>query len=223
MLAFAEKLAQDALAGWGIPELNRPRRREAAIGRLSGPRPKSAGAPEAFMRDIVRSFDAEFRRYRKIGEDAIAQFRDDELCAMVAGSSNSVATLVWHLAGNLKSRFTDFITADGEKPWRDRESEFARRDVSREELIAKWSGAWGVLSETLDALDDEQLSRTVRIRGQELSAHHALCRSLAHVSYHVGQLVLLGRQLRGADWQFLSIPPGGTAEYDQNPTRERGP
>ena len=162
------------------------------------------------MRDLIASIEAEYRRYKTLGEGAINQLADSQL-AQVAGTGNSIVTIVWHLAGNLKSRFTDFLTADGEKPWRDRDSEFLTREVSRKELQAKWEDGWRVLFAALTDLSDVDLGRTVTIRGEPHTVAQALHRSLAHASYHVGQIVYEAKALRGADWRYLSIPPGQSA------------
>jgi len=158
-------------------------------------------------RALVASIEGEYRRYKSLGENAINQLPDAQL-AEAAGSSNSIATIVWHVAGNLASRFTDFLTSDGEKPWRDRDSEFLARHVNRVELQAKWEGGWRVLFAALSALSDPDLAKTVTIRGQPHTVAEALHRSLAHTSYHVGQIVFVAKALRGADWRYLSIPPG---------------
>ena len=162
------------------------------------------------MRDLIASIEAEYRRYKTLGEGAINQLADSQL-AQVAGTGNSIVTIVWHLAGNLKSRFTDFLTADGEKPWRDRDSEFLVREVSRKEIQAKWEDGWRVLFAALTDLSDVDLGRTVTIRGEPHTVAQALHRSLAHASYHVGQIVYEAKALRGADWRYLSIPPGQSA------------
>jgi len=162
------------------------------------------------MRDLIASIEAEYRRYKTLGEGAINQLADSQL-AQVPGTGNSIVTIVWHLAGNLKSRFTDFLTADGEKPWRDRDSEFLAREVSRKELQAKWEHGWRVLFAALTDLSDVDLGRTVTIRGEPHTVAQALHRSLAHASYHVGQIVYEAKALRGADWRYLSIPPGQSA------------
>ena len=130
---------------------------------------------------------------------------------------------MWHIAGNLASRFTDFLTSDGEKPWRDRESEFARRTVTRDELGAKWEAGWSALLGALAGLDDAHLPATVTIRGVGLSVLEALHRSLSHTAYHVGQIVFLAKALRGGDWKWLTIPPGGSADYNTNPAHEKPP
>ena len=162
------------------------------------------------MRDLIASIEAEYRRYKTLGEGAINQLADSQL-AQVPGTGNSIVTIVWHLTGNLKSRFTEFLTADGEKPWRDRDSEFLAREVSRKELQAKWEDGWRVLFAALTDLSDVDLGRTVTIRGEPHTVAQALHRSLAHASYHVGQIVYEAKALRGADWRYLSIPPGQSA------------
>ena len=175
------------------------------------------------MRSIIESVENEYRRYEKLGEGAIAQLRDEELADSGAEKGNSAATMVWHISGNLKSRFTDFLTSDGEKPWRDRESEFLPRLVARDELMRKWSEGWSVLFASLGSLTDADLTKTVVIRGQTLSVVEALHRSLAHAAYHVGQIVYLAKSLRGREWESLSIAPGMSSQYNENPTMEKGP
>ncbi len=169
------------------------------------------------MREIIGSIESEYRRYKSLAERTFDQLSGDQLAHVPAPEGNSVAILVWHIAGNLKSRFTDFLTTDGEKPWRDRESEFAARTVSPAEVRAKWEDGWEVLFRTLGTLSDADLARTVVIRGQSLSVLEALHRSMAHASYHVGQIVFLARSLRGDRWEWLSIPPGKSDEYNRNP------
>lgn len=175
------------------------------------------------MRDVVLAITGEYLRYKKIAEGCLEQLEEDELGRDPDEVGNSVATLAWHISGNLKSRFTDFLTSDGEKPWRHREEEFASRAVSRAELRAKWDEGWRVLLEQLEALDDADLSREVIIRGQGLSVVEALQRSSNHVAYHVGQMVFLGKRMRGAQWSYLSIAPGQSESYNRNPTMERTP
>ena len=171
-------------------------------------------------RDVLASIEAEYRRYKALGEAAILQLSSEEPATSSIGS-NSVATLVWHISGNLESRFTDFLVSDGEKPWRDRESEFETRAGDPAELLAKWEVGWGALLSTLESMNDETLIETVVIRNIPLTVHEALHRSLAHTSYHVGQIVLISRGLKGEEWQFLSIPPGGSDAYNRNPSLEK--
>src|SRR5687768_2685262 len=139
--------------------------------------------------NVVESIRGEYLRYKNLAEAAIRQAPDDQLSTLASADSNSIAAICWHVSGNLKSRFTEFLTADGEKPWRDREEEFAARQVERAELLARWNDGWTVLLAALSELTDEALSREVTIRGQKVLVIEALHRSLAHTSYHVGQIV----------------------------------
>ena len=166
---------------------------------------------------MLSSIVGEFRRYKALGDAALAQLNDTELATTDGRGGNSAAMLVWHIGGNLRSRFTDFLTADGEKPWRQRDEEFTARTVTREELLAKWNGGWDVLFDALNGVNDEHLQRTVTIRTQSFAVHDALHRSLAHICYHVGQLVFLAKSFRGEDWKNLSIPLGKSEEANRNP------
>lgn len=173
------------------------------------------------MTTIIESIRAEYLRYKALAEAAVSQLSDDDLSAQGPSGNNSIAVICWHVSGNLRSRFTEFLTSDGEKPWRNRDEEFQARAVTRSELLSKWDQGWDVLLATLSALADEQLHLTVTIRGQPMLVHEALHRSLAHTSYHVGQIVYVAKSLRGKDWTFLSIPPGKSAAYNQDPKFER--
>jgi len=169
---------------------------------------------------IVESIRAEYLRYKTLAEGAIDQLDDGDLSRDGPSGGNSIAVLCWHVAGNLKSRFSDFLTSDGEKPWRQREEEFTARTVSRDELSAKWRDGWTVLLDTLAGLTDADLEKTVTIRRQPMLVHAALHRSLSHVCYHVGQIVYVAKAFRGANWNYLSIPPGQSDSYNQAPKYE---
>lgn len=173
------------------------------------------------MRTFVQSIEAEFGRYRALGEGAIRQVADDQLSQAGPLGGSSLAVLVWHISGNLASRFTDFLTADGEKPWRRREEEFDERTVTRDAFMARWDEGWRVLESTLATLSDDDLQRTVTIRGQALAVHEALHRALAHVASHVGQIVYVAKAFRGDAWTSLSIPRGGSAAYTAHPDRDK--
>jgi uncharacterized damage-inducible protein DinB len=173
------------------------------------------------MNAIVASIRAEYLRYKALAEAAIAQLSETELAMPGAGGGNSILVICWHVAGNLRSRFTDFLTSDGEKPWRNRDEEFRARAATRDELLAHWEEGWAALLDTLGGLADSDLARTVTIRGQPLRVHEALHRSLAHASYHVGQVVYAARGIRGEAWRFLSIPPGQSERYNAQPAFEK--
>jgi uncharacterized damage-inducible protein DinB len=169
---------------------------------------------------ILSSITGEFRRYKALGDAALAQLDDSELATTDGRGGNSAANLVWHIGGNLRSRFTDFLTSDGEKPWRHRDEEFTARTVSRDELLAKWNGGWDALFDALNGVSDDDLQQTVTIRGQSFAVHDALHRSLAHICYHVGQLVFLAKGFRGEEWKNLSIPLGRSEEANRNPAHQ---
>jgi len=173
------------------------------------------------MISIVDSIRAEYLRYKALAEAAIDQLSDAELSAEGPNGGNSIAVICWHLSGNFRSRFTEFLTADGEKSWRQREEEFQPRTLSKAVLLAKWSEGWEVLLDALSALTDDQRHRTVTIRRQPLEVIEALQRSLAHASYHVGQIVYIAKSLSGDNWRYLSIPPGKSDAYDQAPENDR--
>ncbi len=158
------------------------------------------------MREVLEAIEAEYRRHKGLAEATFDRLTTSELAHVPAAEGNSVAILVWHISGNLKSRFTEFLSSDGEKSWRQRESEFEDRQVSHEQLRQKWDEGWSVLFASLSQLADADLSKQVQIRGEVLSVRAALLRSVTHASYHVGQIVLLGKSLRGASWASLTIP-----------------
>lgn len=172
-------------------------------------------------REFVAAIEAEYKRYKAYGEGAFTQLTGEQLNARPTAESNSIAMIVWHVSGNFASRFTDFLTSDGEKPWRAREEEFAARMVSKPDCLAKWEGGWRILLDALASLSDDDLGRTVYIRKQPLSVRDALLRSLAHASFHVGQVVYAAKALRGSGWKYLSIPPGRSDEYNRNPSLDK--
>jgi uncharacterized damage-inducible protein DinB len=171
---------------------------------------------------LIEDFRTEFARYRALGEKAMSQVPDDALNVVVAPDGNSIAMIVRHMSGNLISRFTEFLTTDGEKPSRDRDREFEERKYSRQEMDSLWKNGWQVLERQLGELQDSDADRQVTIRQQPLSVHAALARSATHLSYHVGQIVLLARMHARSEWQSLSIPKGKSPVYNQQPTLEKG-
>lgn len=173
------------------------------------------------MRDVVAAIEGEYRRYRGLGLGAMEQLNGGQLCTRVSAESLSIATIVWHIAGNLTSRFTDFLTTDGEKEWRERDDEFSVRTVTAEEVLARWNEGWAVLEGALAGLTDDDLQTTVHIRGVPLTVAEALQRSVAHTAYHVGQITFTAKMLAGEGWSYLTIPPGGTAAYNADPTLEK--
>ncbi len=165
---------------------------------------------DTYLADIRRSY----RNYRRLAETALVQVSDEALTTALGNDDNSVAVIMQHVAGNLRSRFTDFLTSDGEKPDRHRDAEFEPRpEATREALMAEWNAAWETLQQTLDSLTPDDLDRTVYIRQEPFGVIEALSRSVTHTAYHVGQIVFLAKHLAGADWTSLSIPKGRSADF----------
>lgn len=160
-------------------------------------------AAETYLDDVR----LQFRKLKKLAEDALAQVTDDELVVTLDTESNSLAIIMKHIAGNLRSRFTDFLTTDGEKPDRNRDGEFViEGNRGRAAMMADWESGWTRLFATLDALGPDDLLKEVRIRGEALSVIAALDRQMTHHAYHVGQIVFLAKHLRSTEWRNLSMP-----------------
>ena len=169
---------------------------------------------------VIQSLLDEYKRYKALAEAAISQIGDEELTRLGPAGGNSIEMLVRHLAGNLKSRFTDFRTSDGEKPWRHRDDEFEAAALTRSDLMAGWEAAWATVVGEVSQLGDANLGDTVTVRQQPLRIDEALHRSLAHTAYHVGQIVYLAKEMRGEAWRTLSIPKGKSEEYNRKAVRE---
>ena len=169
---------------------------------------------------LTKSFLDEYGRYRATAEKAMAQVPDEALNRVLSADGNSIAALVRHISGNLISRFTDFMASDGEKPWRDRDGEFEPGPFSREEINETWKRGWEVLEREVGRVRDEDLARTVTIRGQSMTVHEALVRNVTHIAMHIGQIILLARAAVGADWKTLSIPRGQSRQFNDQMARE---
>jgi len=168
------------------------------------------GISDAYLKDVIRSF----RSYKALGDAALARTPDEHLHTAIDPNSNSIAITVKHVAGNLRSRYRDFLTTDGEKPDRDRDREFEMpAPASRDEIVGWWQDGWTTALDAIDALVPEDLERTVTIRGEAFLVVEALNRSVTHTAYHVGQIVYLARHFAGPDWHSLSIPKGESAKF----------
>src|SRR5207302_4408557 len=166
----------------------------------------------------------QFRGHKRLGEGAIAQLKDEELFVILAPEANSVAIIIKHLAGNMRSRFTDFLTTDGEKPDRHRDQEFEMNaDATRAEVMRRWEEGWTYVFSAIEALKPEDVMRTVTIRGEPHTVLQALNRQVAHYAYHIGQIVFLAKHFRSGDWKSLSIPRGKSEDYNRKPLSERKP
>jgi len=161
------------------------------------------------------SVKKQFEYYKMLGEKTFDQLTDEQLFRQYNDESNSIATIVKHIWGNMLSRWTDFLTTDGEKEWRNRDAEFDNDIKSRDELIYKWNEGWNCLFKALDSLSKENLSTIVYIRNQGHTVTDAINRQLAHYAYHVGQVVFAGKMLCGNKWTSLSIPKGASKKYNQ--------
>lgn len=156
-----------------------------------------------------------FAHYKKLAERALEQVSDEHLFTCLDAEANSIAILVKHMAGNMLSRWTDFLTTDGEKPTRNRDSEFEDPPATRAELLAYWESGWACLFEALHTLTEADLERTVTIRGEAHSVLQAINRQLAHYPYHVGQIVLLAKHCAHDHWQALTVPRRGSTEFNR--------
>jgi len=171
------------------------------------------------MSDFIQNYHADavksFRNYKKLAERAIEQTTDEEYFALIDAEANSIAIVVKHIAGNLHSRWRDFLTCDGEKDDRDRDTEFELIDDSREKLMEFWEAGWQTLFDNIEPLTVEDFSRTVTIRGEPHSVVEAINRQLTHYVYHTGQIVLLAKHFRSSEWKTLSVPKNASAEFNE--------
>ena len=164
---------------------------------------------KAYLNEIQRGL----RGYKRIAESAIVQLSQEELFRQIDPEANSVAVLIKHISGNMRSRFTDFLTSDGEKPDRHRDQEFIQENLTHEDLMRTWEAEWQGLFTTIESLKPEDLGRTITIRGEEHTVLQALNRALMHYAQHVGQIIFLAKHIRGGEWKTLSIPRGKSEEY----------
>lgn len=162
----------------------------------------------------LKSATRQFQYYKKLGDDAMAQLADENLFWQANEDSNSIATIVKHMWGNMLSRWTDFLTTDGEKPWRQRDAEFDNDLQNRQVIVSKWEEGWKCLFDALNSITDEDLGRIIYIRNEGHTVMEAINRQIAHYSYHVGQIVYVAKMLKSDGWKSLSIPRNRSAEYN---------
>jgi hypothetical protein len=175
-------------------------------------------APSTLASLFLDDTTVAFQRQKELAERAMAQVDDEQFFGTIDAEANSIAVLVKHVGGNLRSRFTDFLHSDGEKPDRDRDGEFEiPLDSKRSQIMARWESGWATLFHTLRSLQPNDLEAIVHIRGEPVPVVGALHRALAHVAQHVGQIVLLAKHVRAADWKTLSIPRGQSREWRPAP------
>jgi hypothetical protein len=167
-----------------------------------------------FTASYIAEALAVFRQYKRLAEGAMAQVTDEQLIATLDGEMNSIATIVKHMTGNMRSRWTDFLTTDGEKPDRNRDSEFVAPPATREGLMEMWEQGWGLVFQALEPLSDSDLGRSITIRGEAHSVMQAISRQVAHYASHTGQIILLAKHFQADRWQSLSIPRNRSAEVN---------
>jgi hypothetical protein len=153
------------------------------------------------------------RYYKKLAERAIGQATDSQLYQLLDEDANSIAIIMQHMAGNMKSRWTNFLSEDGEKPWRNRDREFEQPPASREALLQMWEEGWHCVFQALETLTDADMNRSVPIRGEAHSVMQAINRQIAHYPYHCGQIVLLAKHFQHSHWTSLTVPKGKSEEY----------
>jgi hypothetical protein len=166
-------------------------------------------------RAVISGTISAFRSNKGFADKAITQLPDDKLHVALDVNTNSIAVTMKHVAGNLRSRWTDFLTTDGEKPWRNRDEEFVDTFTSRDQLVDYWESGWATLFDSLSALSCSDLANSVTIRGEVHSVPLAMQRSLGHTTYHIGQIVLISRILAGDNWTTITIPRGGSTNFNQ--------
>src|SRR6266481_6251299 len=171
--------------------------------------------PVEFTISYLADAQAILRQYKQMGDRAMQQVTDEQLFATLSGEANSIAITVKHMAGNMRSRWTNFLTTDGEKPDRNRDSEFVDPPLTRKALIDLWEDGWSHVFQALEPLSDKDLGRTVTIRGEPHSVMQAVNRQMAHYAHHVGQIVLLAKHFAHDRWESLSVPRNRSAEFNQ--------
>lgn len=170
--------------------------------------------------EYLKVIQERFNSVKELGDKTIDQLSDDDIHWVLNDGSNSIAVIVKHLNGNMTSRWSDFLTSDGEKPYRNRELEFEDTISSKQELMTSWDKGWTILFQSLSELEEKDLLKTVYIRGEGHTVLEAIERQLAHYAYHIGQIVFIGKQLKGTNWESLSIPKGESEEYLQQMLKE---
>ena len=165
--------------------------------------------------EYLNSIKGQFEYYKSVGEKTFNQLDEDDFFWQFNEESNSIAIIVNHLCGNMKSRWTDFLISDGEKEWRNRDLEFESVIKTKDELLTKWNDGWKSLFDALNSVNKENFEKEIFIRNQAHSILEAINRQYAHYSYHIGQIVYVGRMIKGTDWKSLTIPKGKSSEFNK--------
>ncbi|MDP4264908.1 MAG: DUF1572 family protein [Bacteroidota bacterium] len=170
----------------------------------------------SLVKEYLHTVIRRVRYYKDLGDKTFAQLRDADFHYQPNDESNSIAVIIQHMAGNMLSRWTNFLTEDGEKEWRQRDDEFSIHSYSKQQLLEIWEKGWHCFLDALESLKEDDLLKTIHIRKEELSAIDAINRQLAHYPYHVGQIVYIGRMIKDREWKNLSIPKGHSQLYNQS-------
>jgi hypothetical protein len=168
---------------------------------------------ELFLESVIKRL----RYYQELGDKTFAQLTENDFHFTSCEECNSIATIIQHLHGNMVSRWTDFLTSDGEKEWRNRDAEFEDQKLNKEKLLILWNQGWNCFLEALKSLSGKDLEKTIYIRKEALSVVDGINRQLAHYPYHVGQIIFIAKMIKNKDWQNLSIPKGRSAEVNKHP------
>lgn len=166
---------------------------------------------QGFLKDVIKRFN----NYKQLGDKTFDQLKEEDFFFLPSPDSNSIAIIIQHMYGNMLSRWTNFLTEDGEKSWRKRDAEFEPAQTSKDDLLSLWNEGWKCLLQTLESLKEEDVMKTIHIRTEPLFAYDAILRQLAHYSYHVGQIITIARMIRDKEWKSLSIPKGNSKEYNE--------
>jgi len=166
---------------------------------------------EEFLKDILKRFQS----YKSLGDKTFEQLNEKDFFYQPSAESNSIAVIIQHIHGNLMSRFTNFLTEDGEKPWRKRDEEFEQNTTNKEVIVSLWNEGWDCLLSAIQSLHPVDVMTKVSIRNEPMYAYDALLRALAHIAYHVGQIVYLGKEIKDASWKTLSIPKRQSKQFNE--------
>ena len=170
-----------------------------------------------FLESVIKRF----KEYKALGDKTFEQLNDADMLFQPNEASNSIAVIIQHLHGNMLSRWTGFLTEDGEKEWRNRDEEFEAHNFSKQQLLEKWNEGWNVFLHALESLKEEDLLKTITIRTQPLTVVDAINRQMAHYSYHVGQIVYIGKWIKSNEWTSLSIPKGSSQQFNRDMQQSR--
>ena len=168
------------------------------------------------VENYLNNVHNQFKYYKRLGDRTFAQLKDEDLFWVSDEDANSIAILVNHLSGNMISRWTDFLTTDGEKSFRHRDAEFQETIKSREQLLSRWEKGWDCLFKAIESINESNFESSIYIRNQKHTITEAVNRQMMHYAYHIGQIVFIGRMLKGGNWESLSIPKGKSKEYNSD-------